>query len=319
MHIPDGFVSLPVNAATMVATAATLAVAFWRTRSPKNNDGSSMTLAAMMASFVFAAQMLNFPIGGGTSGHFLGGVAIAALLGPWSACLMMALVLTTQAFFFADGGVTALGSNIMNMGIIGGAMVYPLMRTLRRFMPKGLSGYYLSAGAASWIGIVLASAACAIELALSGTTLLSVSFPAMVETHAIIGVGEAAITVAALATVAAVRPSVLPAWALLGNTKAAEKISMRKLVAGGLAVALALAVLVSPFASGSPDGLEKIATDQGFLSMASATTWAYSLFPDYQVSAITAEGLSTGLAGFIGTLLVFAFGLGLSRLTVRSA
>ncbi len=172
-----------------------------------------MPLLATTGAFVFAAQMLNFPIGVGTSGHFMGAAAVAALLGPWRACLVMTLVLVIQALVFADGGLTALGTNVFNMGVIAGIGSYGIMRLLRTVFPAGRGGYLAAAAVASWVSIVLAAAACAMELAVSGTSPLLLVLPAMVGTHAVIGIGEALVTSALLSAVIVVRPDVVPAWA----------------------------------------------------------------------------------------------------------
>jgi len=209
MHIPDGFVSAPINAATYLASAG--ACVYASKRAARNLGERQVPLLGVTAAFVFAAQMLNFPVAGGTSGHFLGAVLAAALLGPWNACLVMAVVLIIQCLGFADGGLTALGTNIFNMGIVGGLGGGFIFEALRRVLPHGRAGFLASAGIASWLSVVMASTACAIELALSGTSPLGVVLPAMAGVHAVIGVGEALITAAALSAVIAARRDLLPA------------------------------------------------------------------------------------------------------------
>ena len=298
MHIPDGFVSEQINTASAVVSTGVVGYALWRVaRDFKTKSADIMTFAAVSA-FIFAAQMLNFAIGGGTSGHFLGAVFAAAMLGPWAACLSLALVLSVQGVFFADGGISALGTNVMNMGIIGGIAGYALYAKALRHMPK-----VAALAVASWSSIVLASAACALELAASGTSPLSTAFPAMVGTHALIGVGEVLITVAALKTF--------------------EFLAAKR--EGGLAIAgvvlsVALATFASPLASSSPDGLERVAEDYGFISAASEekVVWTQSLFPDYQMPSVESEALSTGLAGLVGTLMVFGFAAAPARLFRRT-
>jgi len=322
MHIPDGFVSGPINGATTAISAGAVGVSLWRVKREIRDKPFAMPLLATTAAFVFAAQMLNFPIGGGTSGHFLGAATVAALLGPWSACLVLTAVLVTQGLLFGDGGISALGSNIFNMGIVGGLAGCAIMRTLRSMLPAGRGGYLASAAVASWLGVVLASAACSFELALSGTSSLGVALPAMVGTHAIIGIGKALICVAVLSAVAASRPDVVPAWANLdAKDSGAAKVrkSVWALAGTGLALAVALAVFGSPFASESPDGLEKIAADKGFEAAASEdkVVWTRSPFSDYKIGAVKSEKVSTGLAGLIGTVIVF--GLGFAAIRAVSA
>ena len=318
MHIPDGFVSGTINSATAIVAVSTLAFSVTRVKQEFKDKDFAVPLLATLAAFVFAAQMLNFPIGGGTSGHFLGAVTAAALLGPWSACIILSVVLVIQGLLFGDGGITALGSNIFNMGIIGGVLAYPIMRGIRALLPAGRNGYFISAAVASWVSVVLASSFCALELALSGTSPLQVAFLAMVGTHAIIGIGEAMIAVAVLTAVATARPDIIPAWAKLDKTAKASK-SVWSLAGAGLAVAILLALVVSPFASKSPDGLEKVAEEKGFMEAGAKdkTVWTKSLFPEYKIESIESENISTSLAGLIGTMVVFGIGFGTLRFMVR--
>ncbi|MDD5586799.1 MAG: energy-coupling factor ABC transporter permease [Alphaproteobacteria bacterium] len=320
MHIPDGFVSGPINGAAGVLAAAVMAYSLQRVQNQMQEKAFAVPLLATMAAFVFAAQMLNFPIGGGTSGHFLGAVTVAALLGPWSACVVLSLVLVVQALLFGDGGLTALGSNVLNMGIAGGIFAYPVMRGVRALLPAGRTGYLASVAFASWVSIVLASIFCALELAASGTSPFKIVLPAMAGTHAVIGIGEALIASALLATVAAARPDIVPAWARLdGSSKPQDaRMNVWRLAATGFALAVFLALFASPFASAAPDGLEKIAEKKGFVQTAlESPVWTHAALSDYKVQDIKSESLSTGLAGLIGTILVFGLGFAVIRWTVR--
>jgi cobalt/nickel transport system permease protein len=311
MHIPDGFISGPLNLAAGAAAAGAVGVSAWRVSREVEKRPRAVPLLATTGAFVFAAQMLNFPVAAGTSGHFMGGAVIAALLGPWSACLVMALVLVIQCFMFHDGGATALGTNIFNMGIVAGFGAYLLMRGMRMVLPGGRLSFLASAFVAAWVSIVLAASACALELALSGTSPLAIVLPAMAGTHALIGIGEALITVAVLSAVIASRPDILPAWAGFNGEKASDRGRKGAWAVAliGLAVALALGIFVSPFASSSPDGLEKVAEDHGFLDAAEEGEPLVSApLPDYAVPGIEAEGPSTGMAGFLGTVAVFVAG-----------
>lgn len=321
MHIPDGFVSGPIASATGIAALTALTFSLSRVKKELQNKTFIVPLLATLAAFVFAAQMLNFPIGGGTSGHFLGAVTVMALLGPWSACLVLSLVLVIQALFFGDGGVTALGANIFNMGIIAGILCYPIMRFIRGFLPTGKNGYLATVATTSWISIMLASGVCALELVFSGTSPFAIVMPAMLGTHAVIGIGEALISVAVISAIIAARPDIAPRWSRVDETQQLKNTGRKitQITMGGLTVALLLAVFASPFASSHPDGLEKIAEDKDFIEMASeqTTVWKNSLFPDYSVPAIRAEIPSTGTAGLIGTMLVFAFGYGIIKSMTR--
>jgi cobalt/nickel transport system permease protein len=159
----------------------------------------------VMAAFIFAAQMFNFQIPGGTSGHLLGGVLAAVLLGPWAGTLVMACVVAVQALVFQDGGLVVLGANIFNMGVIGTLGGYAVYRSLCRLLGGEDRARIPAAGIAAWLSVVVASAAMAIELALSGTTPLEITLPAMLGVHAVIGIGEALITMAALGFIAVTR------------------------------------------------------------------------------------------------------------------
>lgn len=312
MHIPDGFVSASINLPAAALSIVAMGYGLREIREKVRTSSVVAPLFAVIAAFIFAAQMLNFPIGGATSGHFLGAVLAASLLGPWAACLALGVVLTVQAVAFGDGGLSALGTNILSMGVIGGVVAYPLMRKLRSFLPSGQGGFYVAVGMASWASIVMASAVFAVELALSGASPLSVALPAMLDAHMMIGVGEALITVAAVKALSLIRADVLPSWAdARVQSSNLQGVSDKKLTVAGMALSLSLAVFVSPFASGFPDGLERVAEDKGFIELASEekTVWTASPFPDYSMPSIENEGLSTAMAGFVGTLLVFVFGM----------
>jgi cobalt/nickel transport system permease protein len=209
VHIPDGFLSPEVAAACAVPAAG--AVAYGLRRASRELDERRVPLLGVTAAFVFAVQMLNFPVAGGTSGHFLGAGLAAVLLGPWIACLVMSVVLITQSFVFADGGVTALGANVLNMGVVGALVVGGLMLAARRVLPNRRGAFLAVAGAGAWLAVVAGSAACALELAISGTVPLGTVLPAMLGVHVLIGVGEAVITVAAVSAVLSTRPDVVKA------------------------------------------------------------------------------------------------------------
>ncbi len=165
-------------------------------------------LMGVMSAFVFAAQMLNFPVAGGTSGHLLGGVLAAILLGPFSASIVISVVLVVQCLVFQDGGISALGANILNMSIIGTMVGYLVYSLIRKFI-KGNKSILISAFISAWFSVVIASSACALELAISGTSPFSIVFPAMVGIHAIIGIGEGLITLLIVGFILNVRPDLI--------------------------------------------------------------------------------------------------------------
>jgi cobalt/nickel transport system permease protein len=207
LHAPDGFFSVPVALAMWVVTIAVLAVAVSRTN--RTLDDRAIPLLGVMAAFIFAAQMFNFPVIAGTSGHLLGGVLAAALLGPWAGTLVMACVVAVQALVFQDGGLVALGANIFNMGVVGTLGGYAVYRTVHRAAGGGDGARLPAAAVAAWLSVVGGALTTTLQLVVSGSTDLAVALPAMLGVHAFIGVGEALITVAALGFVAATRRDLL--------------------------------------------------------------------------------------------------------------
>ena len=207
MHIPDGFLSLATAATTYAVSACGVAYAVRRTN--RELEEKQVPLMGVMAAFIFAAQMLNFPVAGGTSGHLIGGALAAILLGPWAGMLVMTCVLAVQALVFQDGGLVALGANIFNMALIGCLVGYYVHRGLQRLLGSRSWSTVVSGFVASWASVFLAALACALELALSGTSPLAVALPAMGGIHLLIGIGEGLITAAALAFVLATRRDLL--------------------------------------------------------------------------------------------------------------
>jgi cobalt/nickel transport system permease protein len=207
LHIPDGFLSNPVAALCWIP--AVLAVAYGLRRAGTTIDDRRVPLLGVTAAFVFAAQMLNFPIAGGTSGHFLGAALAAVLLGPWLASLVMFVVLAVQAFLFADGGITALGANTLNMGVIGALLAGGLAWTAWRAVPHTRGWLLGLTGVTAWLAVMAGALATSVELGLSGTVPFTTVLGAMLGVHALIGVGEALVTVAAVGAVLATRPDLL--------------------------------------------------------------------------------------------------------------
>ena len=177
MHIPDGFLSHGINAATFVVSAG--ACAYGVKRVNRNFGEREVPLMGVTAAFIFAAQMINFPVAGGTSGHFLGAVFSSVLLGPWASLIIMTIVLVVQCLGFADGGLTAIGSNIFNMGVIGALGGYGIFILLYTLFQKSRKGFFIALAISSWFSIVMGASAAAIELAISGTSPLKIALPAM--------------------------------------------------------------------------------------------------------------------------------------------
>jgi cobalt/nickel transport system permease protein len=205
LHIPDGFLNLPVILVTWAIAIALIVVSL--SKSQAEYQERAVPLMGVCAAFIFAAQMINFPIPGGTSGHLLGGTLAGALLGPWAGSLVMVAVFIVQSVFFQDGGLTVLGANILNMGLIGTFAGYYLYKAIRVAIGRNkLSGMVVGAAVAAWTSVVVAALVCAVQLAISGTVPLSVALTAMTIWHVLIGIGEAAITVIALTFIWRTRP-----------------------------------------------------------------------------------------------------------------
>lgn len=305
LHIPDGFLNLPVSVIGWLLTILMVGLALRQTRDQLGDR--QIPLMGILAAFIFAAQMINFPVAGGTSGHLLGGALAAILLGPWAAVLVMASVIGVQALLFQDGGLLALGFNIFNMGVITAFVGYGVYSWLTSVMGKSRTGRLVGAAVGAWISVEAAAIGTVLELAASGTSPVAVAFPAMVGVHALIGIGEALITVGALAFVQQARPD------LLGEP-GAPVTRGSSWIAVGLLLALVVALL-SPIASPSPDGLERVAEDQGFIEAAEDAP--YEILPDYTVPFIENEVLTTIAAGVIGVVIVAGIGFGVARLAGR--
>ncbi|AFY33455.1 energy-coupling factor ABC transporter permease [Calothrix sp. PCC 7507] len=300
MHIPDGFISVPVAAATGVISVAALGVALGRSQVAFGIRRAP--ILGLTTAFIFAAQMINFPVAGGTSGHLLGGTLAAIILdSPWAGTLCIATVLIIQAVLFADGGITALGTNILNMGLIGVWVGWVLTQTLQRLFGGSQGRLPLAAGIAAGISVVVAAIACAIELALSGTAPIGIVLPAMTGTHILIGIGEGLITGSVLTYLAKARPDLLPG----------EQQKFRGWLVPVVSIFLIAGVL-SLFASAWPDGLEKVAENTGFIKLAeNVRVIVPTPLADYSIQGLGTIG--TSIAGLIGSAVCFAVAFGIAK------
>jgi cobalt/nickel transport system permease protein len=208
VHIPDGFIDAGTSLGAGIISAGGLAVCVKKSREVLTEK--LVPLAGLTAAYIFALQMLNFPVAAGTSGHLIGGLLAAVLVGPWVGALCIAVVLGVQALF-ADGGLTALGLNILNMAIVGSLGGYAVFAGLRRILPRTRFGVLASTAVAAWLSVVMASIAFAIEYAIGGNGGVSPSavFSAMVGIHTVIGIGEAVITTLTVGAVLAARPDLV--------------------------------------------------------------------------------------------------------------
>lgn len=300
MHIPDGFLSIPVSILFWVVSVIVIGIALRKTSQSLNER--QVPLMGVLAAAIFAGQMLNFSIGGGTSGHLLGAALAAILLGPWPAMVVITSVVSVQAILFQDGGLLALGANLFNMAVIGVAVSYTIYSLMMKFLSKKAWGMTVSGFASAWGSIFFASLCAALQLVFSGTSPASIAIPAMAGVHALIGAGEGLITTGALAFLKAARKD------LLDGSKAASTDGKGILVGGGLIV-LVLAVL-SPLASSHPDGLEWVAGQNGFL--VNAREALFKIVPDYLVRGIANPVLSTIVAAVLGAMVVFSLSFGVA-------
>ena len=211
MHVPDGFLDAPTSVATAAVAVGGVAIALRGAR--RELDELTTPLAGLVASFVFAAQMLNFPVGAGTSGHLLGGALAAALVGPWTGVLCLATVLLVQAFLFADGGITALGTNVTLMGLVGVGVGWLVLRGLQAVLPRRTSLVAPLAAVAAFASVVVTALAFVGLYAVGGAAPvpLDTLTTAMLGWHVLIGIGEAAITGLVIGSVVAVRPDLVHA------------------------------------------------------------------------------------------------------------
>ncbi|MGX1760496.1 energy-coupling factor ABC transporter permease [Streptomyces lydicus] len=378
MHVPDGFINAPVSAATGVVAAAAVAVSLRGARRELAGAGAgaggvagaerTAPLAGLVAAFIFAVQMLNFPVAAGTSGHLLGGALAAILVGPYTGVLCVSVVLLMQGVLFADGGLTALGVNITDMAIVTTVVAYALFRGLVKVLPRRRRSVTVASFVAALVSVPAAAVAFTAIYALGGTADVPIGkvFTAMVGVHVLIGIGEAAITALTVGAVIAVRPdlvygarglakplelrtsplvapvgesapadgptpadgdtaadvpsrpaasvpasaSAAPAPAGASAVSMASRRSVRRVWLAGLAAALVCAGGISYYASASPDGLEKVAHDQGIDAKAKDHAAKDSPLADYSVKDITDPRLAGGLAGVIGVGATLAVGTG---------
>jgi cobalt/nickel transport system permease protein len=328
MHVPDGFLDVPTSLATATVAAGAVTVAL--RRAPREVDERAAPLAGLTAAYVFAAQMLNFPVGVGTSGHLLGGALAAALVGPHTATLVITVVLVVQALLFGDGGLTALGTNVLLMGVVGVWVGWGVLRVVLVVLPKRSVSVVTAAAAGALLSVPAAALAFTVLYAWGGTASVPIGVLAatMAGWHALIGVGEAVITGLTLSAVLAVRPDLVhvaqglrPALQIRTTTGIVhvpppaprDPRRFAGLVAAGLAVALLLAGVASFLASDHPDGLEYVAGEAGFLGRAQAHLLGEQPLADYG----SVGGIPVGLAGVLGVLVTVGFGYFLFRRVLR--
>jgi len=302
MHIPDGMLSTPTWTTAWIGAAGAIGYGLRQVR--KHLSDSRLVLMAVLAALIFALQMLNFPVAGGTSGHFVGGAAAAIIVGPWPAVIIMATVLLVQSLIFADGGITALGANVINMAVVGpfvGWWTYTILKRIS-FSRTWTS---ISTFVAAWLSCVVASIVAALMVWISGAAPFGLVLGSMSLVHAIIGIGEGLITAGLIAYLLAVRPDLL---------RDRDTDSTRGAVIG-ISVMAAVAAGISFLASSHPDGLEHVAESLGFLT-GSEPVFGASPIPDYVIPGIANETLAGVLAGLVGIVITAALAYSL-LITVR--
>jgi cobalt/nickel transport system permease protein len=294
MHIPDSMLNgsvCPVTA--IVSSVGVVAASVFAAR--KNSKNNIERFAAVTA-LIFAGQMLNFPVMNGTSGHLLGGVLAAVMLGiPWGMLSIM-LVVSIQALVFGDGGVAVLGANVLNMALIGacgGGLLYEFLN--RRF--KKTIGSLGAVAIAAWASVVLASLAASIELAWAGTATFAKCAPAMIQVHSLIGLGEAAITVGAVY--------------LFGSYRETDNLKEHNVFAAPALTAVFCALVLSPFACGWADGLEHVSEKLGI--MKEAQPLFVAPLADYVMPNIKLDLVSVSMAGLVGVILCLFFGWAIAK------
>ncbi|MFI0964132.1 energy-coupling factor ABC transporter permease [Streptomyces sp. NPDC021080] len=327
MHVPDGFINAPVSAAAGVVAAGAVALSLRGAR--RELDERTAPLAGLVAAFIFAVQMLNFPVAAGTSGHLLGGALAAILVGPFTGVLCVSVVLLMQGILFADGGLTALGVNVTDMAITTTVVAYAVFRVLVKVLPRKRRSVTVASFVAALLSVPAAAVVFTLVYAVGGTTDVALSkvATAMVGVHVLIGIGEAVITALTVGAVIAVRPDLVHGArgleqrlklrvngelvdAPAAGAPAPARSSHRKVWITGLVTSLVLAGFVSFYASASPDGLEKVAKDKGIDTRTKAHASEDSPLAGYGVKDVSDARLSGGLAGVIGVGATVAAGSG---------
>lgn len=322
MHVPDGFLDAPTCAATGAVAIAGVAYAYHRV--PRERAARSrVPMAGLVSALVFAGQMVDFPVGSGTSGHLLGGALAAVLLGPATAIVCIAGVLIVQAVLFADGGIAALGANVTLVAIVAVLAGWAGFRVARRALPPLVTAVPLSAGIGALVSVPVAAVAFTVLFALGGQAPVPVGdlMVAMTGWHLAIGVGEAIITAGVVALVMAARPDLvygaddLPEVVPSGRD---GRIGQGVFAGSVLAVTLLVAGVASFYASEHPDGLEYVAQAQGFDGAAVESPVSGWPLSDYAVAGLAHERLSVGLAGVAGCLVTLGFVASVARTPRRT-
>ena len=311
MHAPDGFLTAPTAITTGILSAGAMAASIRASRPELDDD--RIPLAGVTAAFVFAAQMVNFPVAAGTTGHLMGGALAAVLLGPSLGLLVVAVVVIVQAIGFADGGLTALGYNVFNMAVVTALGGWAVFRGARRLLPSTATGVTVAAFLAALVSVVLSSMAFSLQWLFGASVAVPFDtvFTAMVGVHTLIGIGEGLVTAGVVAAVLAVRPDLVRGADGIDRAAGPARLPRARFVVASIVASLVVAVGVAQFAVDDPDGLERVAEDTGFIESAEDHALGSSVFADYATAGVENEAVSLGIAGTVGTLVTLAVGTGL--------
>lgn len=292
MHIPDGFLSVPVSAVFWLFSIQFIFISLSKVN--RELGERQVPVMGVLAATIFAGQMLNFTVAGGTSGHLMGAALASVVLGPWAAILVITAVVSVQALIFQDGGLLVLGANIFNMGIVGSFVSYFIYQLVQRIARNQKWGIFAGGFLAGWFSIVISALVVAFQLSFSGTSAANITIPAMGSIHMLIGIGEGLITLGALSFIYAARRDLL-------KIDTPQPVGNRWVWIGGLVITFTLAIF-SPLASTHPDGLEWVAEQSGFITKSQSA--AFNIIPDYVFPGISNEATATIIAGIVGAVIV---------------
>jgi cobalt/nickel transport system permease protein len=308
MHIQDGYLSTQVCLATGAVSAGAFGYSLHRMKDSLADR--TVPLTGMMASLIFAGQMINFPIGLPVSGHLMGGVLAAAILGPYAGCVALTLVLVAQWALFSDGGLVALGANVLHMAVLGSIGGYAIMTSIRKLCGGGIRGTVAGAVIAAWLCVLAAAALFCLEFRLSHASTefdFANVFTLMVSLHSLIGIGEALITGFVLSMILQQRPDLVH----YEVTEPSTRPDLGRFLIAAMVVTLAIGAFASPFASSLPDGLDSVAEK---FSLPESENTAGGWFDDYDQIPLGAwQSWSLSLSGIVGCITVFSAAMLIGR------
>jgi cobalt/nickel transport system permease protein len=301
LHIPDGFLNLPLALLLWLPSLVLISIALKKVRLQMGERQAP--LLGVLAAAIFAGQLFNFSVTGGTSGHLLGAALATILAGPWAAVLIMTSVVSVQALIFQDGGLIALGANLFNMAGVGVFVSHAVFILIQKLARNERRGIFIGASVAAWVSIMITALACALQLSISGIFSANLAIPMMAGVHTLIGLGEAAITLGAVRFLYAARKD------LFSHKDLTATQSTGTIIVGSILVLLL--TILAPLASTHPDGLAWVVNQQGFLASSIGTF--YELIPDYVFPGLANPKVATIAAGVIGSILVLTVVLLLTR------